>query len=410
MSIVLEAIMFNHDPTSATTDALNIRRNFSDTVTVPEWRRGVSTLPRDSPAAYVGSQIAGNVITIKAKFRRTSSNITSVEVRAIDPFARPTPSGCNAIFAWFLRGVTDALFGNVNVLGNVAARPVTFSADESDFETFELTSRISRTGVRADTVTWQWQYRLSPSEMWQDMDRTQHLIYLLLDMPTDPWSVEPMTDGNRYLPWTDALDYACWWGRLAGDKDTAASLITDRLYHIGPSVLKYDCPGGGTTNYAYPIFNMSAFIERLRGGRGLGPYVNCSDCATIVSTFSNLVGCDLWQSQLGRDFALNPILAIGTSIWEPACLSSEFGWVGRFDYHEVAWKGACTSNDAVFDACLKVDGDSDPTRAPHTPLLAVNMRFGTPGSGDYRDRLATPAGRPRCEPMPAETRQRREFR
>ena len=103
---------------------------------------------------------------------------------------------------------------------------------------------------------------------------------------------------------------------------------------------------------------------------------------------------------MGWGFALNEILAIGSSVWQTAC-----GWSG-FSYHEVAWKGACTANEEVFDGCLEVDGDVDPTTPPHIPLLPINLRFGNPGDGQYRDRLATPAGRPNCAPQPA-TRQRR---
>jgi hypothetical protein len=40
--------------------------------------------------------------------------------------------------------------------------------------------------------------------------------------------------------------------------------------------------------------------------------------------------------------------------------------------------------------------------------MPVNMLFGVTGSGYYRDRLATPSGRPYCNPQPA-TRQRREL-
>jgi hypothetical protein len=99
-------------------------------------------------------------------------------------------------------------------------------------------------------------------------------------------------------------------------------------------------------------------------------------------------------------FSINPILAIGGSNWEPAC-----GLPGFF-YHEVAWKGDCTLDDPVFDACLLVDGDLDPTRSPHTPFLPANMRFGNPGEGSYRDRLATPSARVLCIPRP-ETRHRK---
>ena len=77
--------------------------------------------------------------------------------------------------------------------------------------------------------------------------------------------------------------------------------------------------------------------------------------------------------------------------------------------HEVAWKGACTKNDNVFDGCLKVDGDADPTAAPHTPLLATNMLFGDCAAMDYRLRLCPPgpSGCGACNPQPGSTRQRR---
>jgi hypothetical protein len=170
--------------------------------------------------------------------------------------------------------------------------------------------------------------------------------------------------------------------------------VTSAVYHLGPSVVTYDCPGGGSTHYASGSFDCTAFLDRLSGGVGRGLYVNCTDCATIVSTFANALGCNLSQSQMGYGFNLNELLAIGSSVWETAC-----GWIG-FNYHEVAWTGGGTSADRVFDACLQVDGDADPTTPPHTPLLPVNMVFGTPGSGDYRDRLATPGSRPACEPQP----------
>jgi len=50
--IAIEAIKFNHNPGSATHDAFNIRRNATQVVRVPEWRRFISVNPEDSPAAY----------------------------------------------------------------------------------------------------------------------------------------------------------------------------------------------------------------------------------------------------------------------------------------------------------------------------------------------------------------------
>ena len=82
MQVSLEAIKFNHDPDSATEDALNIRRNETETVVVPEWRKGVSILPDDSPAAYAKNAIEKHPITIKAKFSCVNLKIKSVEVCA----------------------------------------------------------------------------------------------------------------------------------------------------------------------------------------------------------------------------------------------------------------------------------------------------------------------------------------
>ena len=97
-----------------------------------------------------------------------------------------------------------------------------------------------------------------------------------------------------------------------------------------------------------------------------------------------------------------PILAIGSSVWQTAC-----GW-GGFSYHEVAWASGCTESDPICDACLQVNGSDDPTTAPYVPLMPVNMLFGAIGSGYYRDRLAAPNGRPNCNPQPG-TRQRRDL-
>ena len=43
--IAVETITFNHDTSAATHDALNIRRNATETVDLPEWRRFISVNP-----------------------------------------------------------------------------------------------------------------------------------------------------------------------------------------------------------------------------------------------------------------------------------------------------------------------------------------------------------------------------
>jgi hypothetical protein len=380
-TVQLQSIKFNHDATAATTDALNIRRNATQAVTIPEWQHSISNNSADSLAAYAIRETQGNTISIQAQFQLSESHPLSAQIRA----TAVTP----------------------HVLGEVRAKQVFFLANGiTNFEPFELQNvQIWSSGVGIHDITWQWQVRLQSTDPWIDLTTSRHRIYILLEVPKSPWQQSPFAPTNTQLPWTEVLNYACRWASGATQLDDVATLVTREVYHLGeitPQILEYDCPGGGGTRYAYPDFDCTAFLERLGGGTGRGRYVNCSDCATIVSTFANSLGCDLWQSRMGNSFALNPILAIGSSIWQTAC-----GWDG-FSYHEVAWKGACTANEEVFDACLQVDGDIDPTTAPHTPLLPTNLRFGNPDDGQYRDRLAAPSGRLNCNPQPT-TRTRRQI-
>lgn len=402
MAVSLVAIKFNHDPATVNNNAINIRKNATEFINVPEWTEGISVNPEDSKAAYAKQEVSGNTLTIQAKFRWLGEGQPggAVEVRALDDNVDPPgQQGCVGIFLRILHGLIRALVGNV--LGEVQAKPVTFSpAGETGFETFNLlNTRVDQVGVGVRGTTWRWQYRIGGGA-WTDFETTQHRIYVLLEVPNDPWQQSPYDPANTQLPWTDVFDKACNWAALTTDPVEAAGKITEKIYALGNSVITYDCPGGGGPGYSYPNFDLTAFLERIDGGPGNGQYVNCSDCATFVSTFANAVGCDLWQSKMGWWFDLNPILAIGSNVWQTAC-----GW-GGFRFHEVAWTNGCTANDRVYDACLQVDGDADPTSPPHTPLLPKDMLFGTPASGDYRFRLS-PSGN--CDPLPAERQRRSVF-
>lgn len=365
--IAIEAIKFNHDSNSAASDALNIRKNASQFISVPEWRRFVSVNPEDSRAAYAVAPTKGKTLTIAVSLSSTDPALTFIEVR---------------------------------VRKHVKARPVSFINGQTGFVFFELIDPLKHANIGVRDVEWHWEFRRGPHRQWRHFTITRHRIYTVLDVPTGPWNQGPYNAANTQLPWTDVLDYACHWADGATSTDMAAALVTQSVYALGPSVITYDCPGGGSSHYSAGNFACTAFLDRLHGGLGNGIYVNCSDCATIVSTFANLLGCDLWQSRMGWGFALNQMLGIGSNVWQTCC-----GWSG-FSYHEVAWEDACTANDDVFDACLQVDGDSDPTAAPHVALLPQDLRFGNPGNLLYRDRLATPAGRATCNPQPG-TRTRR---
>src|ERR1051325_1479867 len=382
MQVALEAIKFNHDLESATADALNIRRNETEAVVVPEWRRGVSVLPDDSPAAYASDAIGENQITIKAKFKCCDPKRRSVEVRAIDP-ARNLEARCDS---------------EGNAIGEVGEREITFDTNgESDFESFDLINvDIYNRGVSSSISTLIWQYRLRHSDTWSNLTTTCHRIYTLLDVPKCAWRQQPFDGRNIQLPWTEVLDYACQWASGAQGIDEAAGRITQAVFDLGKSLVVYD----GPSTYADLTFDCTSLLNLIHDDKGLGQTLNCEDCATTVSTFANAVGCDLWQSCIGTAvFTTNPIRLIGASDFRRF----------DFDYHEVAWKNDCSFNDDLFDSCLQVDADDDPSHPPESGVLPIQTKFGTLQKGNYRFQLALPplAGQvDTCQPTP-EKRQRR---
>lgn len=406
MTLRLDAVLFDHQRADGTTDALSIRVNASVDMPVPEWQRGVSALPAQSLAAYAIRPTLGRQLTVRAAFSSTGDDPATVEVRAISPLAEPAAPA----WTWWslYSGAAEQGLATTDVLGVVGPAVVQLGpVGSSRYATLPLSApQLATTGVGAHLVVWRWQYRASAASPWVDVAISAHKVYTVLDVPTAPWQQTP-DPTNTQLPWADVLDYACAWARGATDVGAAATMVTRAVNDLGPWLLAYDCPGGGITHYTVPIlnyFNCTELLERLRGGLGNGYYLNCTDCASVVSTFANALGCDLWQSTMGAAgfpyFATNPFLAIGSSQWERAC-----GW-GAFDYHEVAWTGDCGVDDEVYDACLQVDAGSDPLRAPYFGAVPVGVRFGRPGEGLYRDRLAAPSGRVDCAPQP-NTRQRR---
>ena len=373
----LVAISFNHDKNSLTADAMNVRRNFATAITAPEWTTG-TTLATDSPAAYAIKETQGNKITIKAKF---------------------------TIFPKKAKAEIKADGGGV--LGSIDPQLVTFLNGVSvpEFVSFDLSHQtIGADGIKLEDITWDWKFRCCGGAKWEPLQTTHHRIYIVLEEPTLAWKQQPFPDTQN--PWTEALDYACAWAAGTKNRDDAAAAITQQINaNLG---LAYDMAAGAShyTSNFLAIFELTQFLAYLKNGTGLGPIVNCTDCATITTTFSNLVGCDLHASKMGSGFALTPIKGIG----QPG-----FGcpnWGCSFSFHEVAWKGANGNPDPIFDACLRVDGDTNPWAAPNVALLPVNIIFSTqPGAPlplavpfnaqSYKERLCTnnANGIGKCNPI-----------
>ena len=111
-------IKFNHDTASWSDDALNIRQNFTQTVSIPEWTSG-ETNPKDSPAAFVG----GRSVKVMARFKGNKDGTYKIYTKG-GPFQLKTTT------VQIQNGVSNPLwvtFESSNIPAEVKAADVTWS-------------------------------------------------------------------------------------------------------------------------------------------------------------------------------------------------------------------------------------------------------------------------------------------
>jgi hypothetical protein len=362
----VEEVHFNHDVNSATSDALNIRKTASgNPIQAPEWKRGSPA----QPAAYAAAAL-GEKVTIKARFSGGPADATR-KIRAVDAWAGAAePSG---VFGWivdFFAPRTRSLLANV--LGNTNEQLAAFdSAGDSGLMTFTLVNhQLKTSGVGIRTTEWKWQVRQNGS--WQDFDATQHKVYLVVDMPGGPWDQSPVGN-NTQLPWTGALDKACVWALGAKTKDEAAERVTIAV-NTQPNQ-SYT----GLTIFGDDSYHLSSYLNQL--DCGLPFQLNCTDCADAVTTFSNLLGCDLFEG-LFTNITTRKFLTLGGNPAVEADWQST-GW----RYHEICWLHQMGQDELIYDACVQVDMDDNYDDLVHIAKHPVKMRFGMNDPNDYRYRL-----------------------
>jgi hypothetical protein len=355
MRVELKGIKFNYDPDDLKkTGAFNLRRNETEPVRLPEWLPDTPTNYEASPAGYAICALPAEM-SIQASFNCESNPGTSIRIRAIAEF-------------------TDHVLGDVE--------PVEIPNNESsDFMTLKLPdARVACVGVGIHDIGWRWQFSSEPN-VWTDFQTTRHRIYTVLARPSDPWEPKSSASDNTHQPWTEVLDFACKWASgAAGDLDEAAELITKEFFQrVSKLVSWYEDP-----SYAFSRFLCTEFLRLLNTGVGGNQTVNCDDCATVISTFANVLGCQLSQSSMGEVFRTHPIVLIGSQTFD--CKT--------FIHHAVAWKGRCEANDELFDGCLRIDED---LQQPFVGVQPTNVPFGSEREG-YRFSLVR--NTPHCQPIP----------
>lgn len=345
MIVQLDRIDFDHTPLAAATDALSVRVNA--TQPAGPWTRAAGP----NKAAYALVPTTGQQLTINATF-------------TFNP-ALPLPGA-----SLMVRAVPVG--GAMSVLGSVGATPIPIPAGgggSSAPTPLPLTAvTIWNHGVGRYDVSWQWQMQLTAGGTWIDFDRSDHTIYVILDLPRSPWGQASDAPHQLLWPWTQVLDWACVWAhgvKVTSTADqaaaTAAKRIEQGLFDLGTRAnvpLEYY----GLTQYTpsdsgVGQFFLTDFLALLAGQPAPGRMgVNCTDCAAAVVTFANALGCGLELHRIQRNdggvgFDTNPTVKIGD-----AAPSGDF-----FGQHDIAIRRGATANTHhVYDACLMVDHDSNP--------------------------------------------------
>jgi len=228
-------------------------------------------------------------------------------------------------------------------------------------------------GFRRDFISIEWYQGLT-----NKIGTRMPTIYFFPHKPNLPWVWDTASNQN---PWVTALDMLLKWG-VVGESDTKriARKITEYVY--SSEKFKYDAPvfdasgkrveGIGTGKSQLSgngKFLCTTFIGIIPGANKKNPIVvNCSDCATVVSTFSNLLGANLYQTRFGASsFHCNKVKTIGfDAYWQypfpkigdlvSVSVADSTATGGSFSYHEVAVNGpGMTISEEIYDACLKVN-------------------------------------------------------
>lgn len=275
MTLQLSTITFDHDPSSPSTSALNIRRNKDFEVLIPEYDASIPRTPAESCAAYAKLETTGKNVTIRVNLRIPAAANVTYEVKA----------------------------SGGGILGRLDLVQVVFSGGVTDKTAdIPLAHRKFKRISRMD-VTWHWRYRAKGSSNWHHLATTSHRIYVILAVPPAPWT---QTFADKRNPWTDLLDECCVIASGSEDAPSAAEKTTKDV-HLN-HFLRYDIVQGADrygfiqTGDSFDLTNWIDYV--LRGNAPANPVfcggtpeqykdfliVNCYDCAASNALMSKLVG------------------------------------------------------------------------------------------------------------------------
>ena len=342
MTFSLKTITFNHDVTSATTSALNIRKNKDFETALPEYDSAIPRNAQEQCAAYAIATTSGQGVFVRCTFRLDPAAIADFEVRA-------TGGG---------------------VLGPLDSVTVSFAGTSTATVDIPLAHR-SFTAVGWQDVTWQWKMRAKGHGQWRNLVSTSHRIYLILDIPSAPWT---QTYGDKRNPWTDLLDHACAIASGRKTELSASIAVTQAIY--SNYSLRYDVVSGAP-RYGFGgtggSFKLTEWISNVLQqappatptfcGGSAETYndnwiVNCYDAAASLALMGKVIGTRLDYYFHGPFGYLQFVVPIGRG----KCNNPFYGCTAndpvrgiddtsRTSFGNHAYTKASAQNN--FDACMK---------------------------------------------------------
>jgi hypothetical protein len=220
---------------------------------------------------------------------------------------------------------------------------------------------------------------------------TSQLFYVIIDSPKVPMSASNTN-------WPKVLDYACTWANGQSSYSGVMQKVVEGLYNN--TGFLYDVNHGMSryTGYSTHSFDLTSMLSEIGGSQIV---VNCYDMGKAVKIFANALGCNSLYAfsqpfgylncikAIGRGWSNNPFYAsMGTN---PIMGEDDDYYDGRSGFRNHAF---CMFGSSIYDACLKVDTDSNPDAPPHTESWATGWNWDTYKSKVIDNNPASSPGTP----------------
>lgn len=300
--------------------------------------------------------------------------------------------------------------GEMNILGKVDFPGACFPAHQ----TIKVQENISISYLKIfwdqkrshkQQRTLRWCYNTSvigEQSVW--MRDTLHTFYFLPKHPI--WNIQQGSydENNKSYIWTDLLDAcneAC--EQYAAKHDDKQTPKTDKEYVAAftaelnhNSVFHYDEWSGACAYFSYINESYSGAIKLKKylwdRKQQVLHYLNCSDCAAIVSTEACAYGIAAFVGHMKNEnnsFRCNPIIAIGCSDWKRPFKD------GCFRYHAVTVLDLfCSAQTEIYDACLCLDHGQHPGDTDLMNEKDPQLPVGIPFSNDMESPVNVPTDAP----------------